>query len=131
MEDGALQLQLLAQLGGVGQRAIVGQRHAALDVVDHQRLGVGATGAAHGAVAGVADGHLPGGQPFEHVCGEHVVDQAHVLVAGDQAVVVDRDAAALLAPVLQCVQAVVAGGGDVHAVLRVDSEDAALLVELF
>ena len=51
-------------------------------------------------------------------------------MAGDQTVVVDRDAAALLTPVLQRVQAVVAGGGDVHAVLRVDSKDAALLVEL-
>ena len=58
MEDGAFHFKRLAQLGGVGERAIVRQRHAALDVVDHQGLGVEAGVGAHGAIAHMRHGHL-------------------------------------------------------------------------
>ena len=129
-EYGAVELQLGAQLAGVGEVAVVRQGHAALDVADDYGLGVLAGASAGGAVAAVADGHLAGGQLAHDVLGEHLVDQADVLVAGDDAVVVDGDAAALLAAVLQRVERAVGHGHDVLARAGNDAEHAALLVQL-
>lgn len=42
----------------------------------------------------------PGAHLFQVIPGEHIRHQAHVLIGGDDPAVVDRDAAALLAPVL-------------------------------
>ena len=103
---------------------------AALDVADDYGLGVLAGAAAGGAVAAVAYGHLTGGQLAHDVLGEHLVHQTHVLVAGDDAVVVDGDAAALLAAVLQRVERAVGHGYDVLAGAGYDAEYAALFVQL-
>ena len=50
--------RILPQLGGVGQIAVVGQGHIALDVTHQQGLGVGHALHAGGGVAAVADGHV-------------------------------------------------------------------------
>ena len=130
-EDGAVELVALAQLGGVREVAVVREGHAALDVADDEGLGVLAALAAGGAVAAVGDGHAPLGQLAEHVLREDLADEARVRVAGDDAVVVHGDAAALLAAVLQGVERVVRDAQDVRALFpHVDAEYAALLVQL-
>ena len=109
----------------------MGEGHAALDVPDDQRLGVLAALAAGGAVAAVADGHAAAGQLAEDVLGEHLAQEPRVHVAGDDPVVVDGDAAALLAAVLQRIERVMRYIDDVGAVVaHVDAEYAALLVQL-
>jgi hypothetical protein len=52
----------------------------------------------------VADGHIPR-ERVKRVLVEDLRDQAHVLVRQDGLAIGDRDASALLAAVLQCVQA--------------------------
>ena len=79
----------------------------------------------------MGDGHAPLGQLAEHVLREDLADEARVRVAGDDAVVVHGDAAALLAAVLQGVERVVRDAQDVRALFpHVDAEYAALLVQL-
>ena len=126
---GAFHLKGGAQLGGVGQSAVVRQRHAALDVVDHQRLGVEAGVGAHGAVAHVRHGHLSRAQRVQGFGGEDVADQPRALVAVDDAVVVDGDAAALLAAMLQGVESIIAQRGDVQPIAAVNAEHAAFLMQ--
>ena len=129
-EDGAVKLQLCAQLAGVGEVAVVREGHAALDVAYDYGLRVLARAPSGGAVAAVADCHLAGGQVPHDLGREHLVHEADVLVAGDDAVVVDGHAAALLAAVLQRVERAVGHGYDVLAGAGYDAEYAALLVQL-
>ena len=103
------------------------QRHAALDVVDHNGLGVQAVAVAGGAVAHMAHGHVARAQAVQHILGEHIVHQADVLIRIEQAVVVHHNAAALLAAVLQGEQAVVHGFGDVLRIGGEHPEHAAFL----
>ena len=119
--------QLVAEGGRVGQVAVVGQRDRPAAGVLHDRLGVAPDGRAGGRVARVADRH-PAGQRRQLRLVEHLVDEAHVLHRHHPAAVGDGDARALLAAVLQRVEAevgepcdVAVGGAD----RVVDAEDAA------
>ena len=130
MEDGALLLQLVPQLGGVGQVAVVADGHGALAVVDQHGLSVVAVQGAGGAVAAVAHGHLALVHLLQHVPGEHIRHQANILVAGDHAVVIHRDAAALLAAVLQGVQRVIGLGHHALAAAAVNAEHTTFFMQL-
>ena len=106
--------------------------HGAPAVPDDHGLGVGPHPAAGGGVADMAGGHVSLGLAHigHHLRGKDFVHQTEVPVAGDDAVLVDGHAAALLAAVLQSVQ----GGIDRHghilgAGLIVDTKNAALLVK--
>ena len=101
MEDGAGELQLFPELGGVGEVAVVAQCHGALHMVDDHGLGVGAALPSGGGVTHVAHGHAAVAQVLQNFRGEYLADQSHVLVAGDDATVIDGDTGALLAPVLK------------------------------
>ena len=81
MKDCAAQLQLLPQHIGVGQRAVVRQRHQTLDVVDGDGLRVLTGIDAGGPIADVADCDVALAQGVEHIPGKHIVDQARVLMA--------------------------------------------------
>ena len=98
-------------------------------MVDDHGLGVGAALAPGGGVAYMAHGHAAPAQPLQHLGGEYLADQAHVFVAGDHAAVVDGDARALLAPVLQGVEGVIGDGGGVLRAGGTQTEDAALLMK--
>ena len=129
MEDGAAQLQLFSQFRRIGDVAVVGQGHAALDVVDHNGLGVGPVVAAGGAVADVAHHHVALSQAAEDCGGEHLAHQTRVLIGPEQAVVSDDDAAALLSPVLQGEQAIVSLGGEILLLRGKDAEYAAFFTQ--
>ena len=106
VEDGTLVFQLTSQLNGIGQVAVVAQGHGAAAVPHDHGLGVGPDAAAGGGVAHMAGGHLGVGvgQAAQHRRGEHLVHKAQIPVALDDAVVIHRDAAALLPAVLQGLQ---------------------------
>jgi hypothetical protein len=70
------------------------KRHASLHMVDDKRLRVKARVVAGGAVAYMADGHLPLSQAMQHGRCEYFVDKARIPIGVDQAVVVDSYAAA-------------------------------------
>ena len=107
VEDGPGQLQLVPEGGGIAQVAVVGQGHAALLVVNLDGLAVASVGGSGGAVAGVPHRHGPLGKPVQDLSGEDLPHQPQVLVGGEYPVVVDHDAAALLSPVLESIQAVI------------------------
>ena len=58
VENGSLEFQFPAKRIGVDEIPVVSQSHGALDVVDHQRLGVAPVSSSGGAVANVSYGHL-------------------------------------------------------------------------
>jgi len=130
VENGALHLQRPAQLHGVHQIAVVGQRHAALDVVDHDGLAVFPPVSAGGAVAHMAHGHGAAGKGIQHRLCEHLIEQARVLIVRKQSVVVHHDAAALLPPVLEGVEPVIGAHGEIGALRAADAQHAAFLVQL-
>ena len=79
----------------------------------------------------MADGHRAG-QGVQNLLVEHPADQADVLVAADDAAVVDRDAGRLLSAVLERKQRDIrlVRGGNLLSVRRGDAEHAALLMHL-
>ena len=108
----------------------MGESHAALDVVNDQRLGVGAVVAAGGAVAAVADSHTALAEGVHDRGGENLVDKADVLIRGENAVVVDNYAAAFLTAVLKGKKAVIGGGGHVAGLVGENSEYSAFFVQI-
>ena len=94
-------------------------------------LGVGTAALTGGGVAHVAGGHLGAvGQFLQHALGKDFADKAQVAVAGQHAVHIQRDAAALLAAVLQGVEGTVYGADHVGlAGLVIDAEDTAFFMQ--
>ena len=132
VEDGTLVFQLAAKLQRVGQVAVVAQGHRAPAMPDDHGLGVGPHPAAGRGIADMARCHVGrgGGKTAQHGRGEHLVHQAEIPVAGDDAIVVDGDAAALLAAMLQSVQGRVGCGCHILGPGTViDAEHTALFMQ--
>ena len=106
----------------------MGQGHAALLVVDLNGLAVAPDRGSSGAVAGVAYRHGPPGQPGQRLAAEHLPHQPQILVGGKYPVVVDHDAAALLPPVLEGVEAVVGQPAHVPRLWADHAKDATFLM---
>ncbi|CAI8427757.1 MAG: Uncharacterised protein [Rhodospirillaceae bacterium] len=108
IDPGGENLPLFEQLGaqgfGVGQGAIVGQRHRAETGVQRQRLDVLQPRPAHGRIAHVADSAVAVEVKATRVGGEVVGDQPGGLVGLELAFVQGDDAGAFLPPVLLGVQ---------------------------
>ncbi|MPM99422.1 hypothetical protein SDC9_146613 [bioreactor metagenome] len=130
LKNGTLGLQLLPQLVGIGEVAVVGQGHAALVVIYQNGLDISFVIAAGGAVAYVAHGDVALPQRLKMLRREHVAHQSHVPIGGEHAVVVHHDAAALLPPMLQSVQRIIAQGGHVLRLFAKYPENAAFLMEM-
>jgi hypothetical protein len=124
LEDGALVLQVLPDLAGVGQGAVVADGEHLAAVLHHERLGVDQKGGAGGGIAHVADAQMPG-EALQDFRLEDLGDQPQAPVGAHPAAVAGDDAAGLLAPVLQGVQAEVGEPGRFG--MAVDAEDAAVL----
>ncbi len=116
--------QLVAQLAGVHQVAVVPDRDLPVGAIDQKRLRVLELALAGGRVAGVADGEVAG-QRTERLLAECVGDLAH-RARDAQLVAVGRgNAGALLAPVLQRVQAEIREVGRLR--MAENAEDTALV----
>ena len=126
LEDRAARLELLAQIEGVDQVAVVRDGEAAVGELDHERLRVLQQRAAAGRVAIVADGGRAG-EAAEDLVVEDVGDQSEAAVRQQQVAVGGDDARALLAAVLQGVQAEVGEIGGLG--VPVHPHEGALLAE--
>ncbi len=112
-EDGALLHQLALDLRRVGQVAVVGDGEGAAASVGDARLGVGEHRAAGGGIPGVAHRHVTR-QPAQDRLVEVLGDQPHAAMRPGHPVAIHRDdAGALLAPVLQGVEAEIGETGRV------------------
>ena len=129
VEDGARQLERASQLGGVGEVAVVSERHAPLLVVDLDGLAVGAAVGAGRAIARVRDRHRRGGKLRQRIGREHLAYESQVLARDEHAVVVHYDPAALLAAMLQGLQPQIAQAGSIDGLLCEDAEHPAFLVD--
>ena len=128
LEDRALLLELMANLGGIRQVAVVGKRDLAARVVDEQRLRVGEQARARRRIAHMADGdalvlHV------RNLMAEYFVDEAHAARHIHPGAVRDGDAGALLPAVLQGIEAEVRQAGDIFR-MGVHAVNAAFLFPL-
>src|SRR5450759_3815352 len=115
------------QLGGVHQVAVVAQGDHLAVAAAHQRLRVLPVARARRGVEHVADGVLAA-QALEHLLVEDLADETQIPDDRDLAVVGHGDAGALLAAVLQGVEAEKRQARDV-APRRMDAEDATAVME--
>ena len=99
-------------------------------MVDDDGLRVLSAARARRAVAHMTDRHVAFAQLFERLVREDVVDEAHVFVGLEDAVVVDDDARRLLPAVLQGKERIVCGRGDRLLFGGKDAEHAALFVNV-
>ena len=123
LEDGALLLQAAANLPGVGQGAVVADGDHQTAVLHHEGLGVDEHGGAGGGIAHVADGQMT----RELIQDGRVEDLGHqpqAPVHADPGAVAGDDAAGLLAPVLEGIEAEIGEPGRVR--VPVNAEDAAV-----
>jgi hypothetical protein len=117
--------QLLAQLAGVDQVAVVGQGHRADHGFQHEGLGAYLAGGIRCGIAHVADGNVALEGP-QVILVEHLGNQAHLLVQRRAVAVGDGDAGALLPTVLQGEQPEESHSGHGH-VARENPKDATSL----
>ena len=104
VEDAALLLQPTAKLKGVGEIPVVGQSHAALVVIDDQRLHIPDIVRPGGSIADMAncDITLPEGPKL--LPAKHLAYKAEVPECRKYTIAVQRDASSFLSPVLQRVK---------------------------
>ena len=114
--------QEAAQLGRVGQVAVVSHTQGAMYGLNEVRLGVADVGGAGGGIAVVANGHVAP-QGAQVLLVEHLRHQPHALVDVGRAAVAGGDAGALLSPVLKGVEPEKGDAGHVTTG-REDAEDA-------
>ncbi len=120
-----LLLEVITEELSVDQVAVVAHRQRAVSTLDPHRLGVLLTAGTGGRVACVADRYVPW-EISEVVLLEHLRDEPHSAVEMNSVPISRRDASALLAAVLQGIDAVEGNAGYVF-IRRVDAEDAAFL----
>ncbi len=115
LEERALLLEFLSQGDGIREVAVMCEGKCTLYVLGNERLRVLQNAGASRGISDVSDGDraLEG---IDHVVGKHLTDQTHVLLAADPSVVIDSDAAAFLASVLQREKTVVNERGDLKTI---------------
>ena len=123
LEDGALRLQAAANLPGIGEGAVVADGDHQTAVLHHEGLGVDEHGGAGGGIAHVADGQMTR-EPIQDSRVKDLGHQPQAPVHADPGAVAGDDAAGLLAPVLQGVEAEIGDAGRVR--VPVNAEDAAV-----
>ncbi len=82
LEDGTLFFQVMAQLNGIDQIAVVGNRQGCALVGYQQWLGVGDMGGTGGGVADMTNGHMTR-QTLEDGFGKNFRNQSHVFMNRD------------------------------------------------
>ena len=118
--------QLVAQLGGVDDVAVVGERERAVHGFDEERLDVAFVARTGGRVPRVSDG-VVADERRERLRAEDVGDETRLLVDPDALAVADRDPGGFLPPVLEREQPEERELGDAVAVWRRGREHAAFV----
>ena len=125
LEDEAAAFEFVAELGGVGQVAVVGDGNLAARAIHRERLGVAQVRRAGGGIARVADGHVADEVVQDFRAVEHLRHQAHAVVLEKLPVVAGDDAGAFLAAMLERVKAVVGQFGGIR--MAENAEHAAIM----
>lgn len=102
-----------------------------LEMVDHNGLAVAQIVAAGGSVADVTHCKPALGKLCQFLLIKNLTYQPQTHVGEKHPVVIDRDAAALLAPVLEGVQAIVYKSGHIRLFRTVDAEYPARFVDAY
>ena len=124
LEDRALGLEFLTELGSVGQVTVVRDGNLAAGAIDRERLGVAQVGRTRGRVARVADGD-GAGHVMQDASLEDLRDQSHAFMGVELLAVGSDDARALLAAMLEGVEAVI---GQLRSIrMAVNAEDTAVM----
>ena len=118
--------EVMAQVSGIGDVAVVGHGNAAFVAGDREGLRIEQGSVAGRRIAGVSDGKLAR-EFLEDRGGEDIGHVAHGLVAMDLVTAARADAGALLSAMLQGVEPEVGQLGGLG--MTVDGKDAALVVE--
>ena len=128
LEDRALLLEVMADLSGIRQIAVVGKRDLAARIVDEQRLRVSKQARARRRIAHMADGNAL----ILHVrdlMAEYFIDEAHAARHIHPGAIRDGDAGTLLPAMLQGVEAEIRQTGDIFR-MGVHAVNAAFLFPL-
>src|SRR5258706_2221453 len=127
LEDGAIANHLLFELGRIDEIAVVADRNLAVGAIDYERTGIDEQPPAGRRVPHVADGHRSD-EAAERDLVKRLVDVGHLARDVDLTPVRRRDAGALLAAMLERVEAEVrhVGGFGVTE----DAKDPAFFVKL-
>ena len=128
LEDRALLLEVMADLSGIRQIAVVGKRDLAARIVDEQRLRVSEQARARRRIAHMADGNAL----ILHVrdlMAEYFIDEAHAARHIHPGAIRDGDAGTLLPAMLQGVEAEIRQTGDIFR-MGVHAVNAAFLFPL-
>ena len=130
MKDGSLLLQGAPQFVGIGQVPVVRQSHAALIMVDQQRLDVPDVVCPGRCIAHMSDHDVAGSKGLQPLSAEHFADQAHVAASAEHTVTVQHDPGALLSSMLERMKTAVSQRGQISVPRRIDTENAALLMDV-
>ena len=101
MEDRAALFERAAEHGCIAEIAVMHKRHFALLVIDLHRLTVSALIAARCAVARMTDRSGAVRKTAEHLRRKYMLHKPQILMRREHAVIIERNAAALLPAVLQ------------------------------
>ena len=128
MENSAGKLKRTPKGQSVAQVAIVGNRKLALQMINLNGLAVAHSHAAGGTIADVTDGDLTFGKILHFLMGEDFINETDAVVGSEHAVVIDNDAAAFLAPVLQGIETVIGQGSYIGRLWTINAKNAALFM---
>ena len=121
-------LQFMPELIGIAQVSIVCNRQCSFDVAHDKRLGILPDARARGGIPHMADSDLALQLPQDLII-EGLRHQSHILITGNDPLVVYGNAAALLPSVLESQEPVVCSICRIQcAIHRIDAEYAALLM---
>jgi hypothetical protein len=107
----------------------MGQGHMAFLVIDFDGLAVIAVCSTGGTVAGMPDGHGSLWQRIQDTAAEYLTDETDVFMGNKHTVIVNHDAAAFLAPMLQRIESEVYKTGHIFRLFCHNAEDTAFFVD--
>ena len=105
MKDSPGKFQYIPQFQRIDQISVVGQGQIPLLMTDHHRLDIFPYTAARGGVAHMAYGHGASGQGRKDPVRKNFCQKSQIFFGRKDTVVIGHDAAALLPPVLQSIEA--------------------------
>lgn len=123
-ENGTAGFEFFAELGGVGEIAVVGDGDLAARAIHGERLGVAQMGRAGGGITGVADGHAAD-EAVEDFAVKNLRHETHSAVDAKLFAVTGDDAGAFLAAMLERIEAVVRQFGGVR--MSENAEDTTIM----
>ncbi len=125
LEDESAAFEFVAEHGGVGQVAVVGDGDLAAHAIHRERLGVAEVRRAGGGIARVGDGHVADEVVQDFGVVENLRHEAHAMMLVKLAVVTGDDAGAFLSAMLERVKAVVGKFGGIR--MAENAEHAAIM----